>query len=53
LPDVTLIPYPVVTERMKHDPWWSNAATARLLLSEYLKYVFAIIRMRLDPDNAA
>ncbi|HZP75924.1 MAG TPA: YdcF family protein [Pseudolabrys sp.] len=50
LPDVTLIPYPVVTERMKNERWWSSPTTARLLLSEYLKYVFAVIRMRLDPE---
>jgi uncharacterized SAM-binding protein YcdF (DUF218 family) len=50
LPDVTLIPYPVVSERMKSASWWSSSTAARLLLSEYLKYVFAIVRMRLDPD---
>jgi uncharacterized SAM-binding protein YcdF (DUF218 family) len=52
LPDVMLIPYPVVSEKIKTEPWWSNAATARLLVAEYLKYVFALLRMRLDPDVA-
>lgn len=52
LPDVTLISYPVISPKMKSDPWWSNLATARLLFSEYLKYVFALTRMRLDPDGA-
>jgi len=52
LPDVMLIPYPVVSEKVKTEPWWSNAATARLLVAEYLKYVFALVRMRLDPDVA-
>ena len=50
LPDVTLIAYPVISEKIKEEPWWSNATTARLLLSEYLKYVFAEIRMFIDPD---
>jgi uncharacterized SAM-binding protein YcdF (DUF218 family) len=50
LPDVTLIPFPVVSERIKEEPWWSNGSTARLLLSEYLKFVFAEIRMLVDPD---
>jgi uncharacterized SAM-binding protein YcdF (DUF218 family) len=52
LPDTELIPYPVVSERVKTEPWWSHADTARLLLAEYLKYLFALTRMRLDPDSA-
>ncbi len=51
LPDVALIPYPVISEKVKNDPWWQNNATARLLVGEYLKYLFALIRMRLDPDT--
>lgn len=53
LPDVTLIPYPVISEKVKTEPWWSNAGTARFLAAEYLKYLFALTRMRLDPDHAA
>jgi len=52
LPDVTLIAYPVISEKVKNDPWWTNSATARLLMGEYFKYLFALMRMRLDPDNA-
>lgn len=52
LPDVTLIEFPVISEKVKTEPWWSNTDTARLLLAEYLKYVFALMRMRLDPDGA-
>ena len=48
LPDATLIPYPVVSDRLRVEPWWSNGATARLVLSEYLKYLFAKLRMRFD-----
>jgi uncharacterized SAM-binding protein YcdF (DUF218 family) len=50
IPDARLIAYPVVSEKIKGEPWWSSSGTARLLLSEYLKYVFAVVRMRLDPD---
>jgi uncharacterized SAM-binding protein YcdF (DUF218 family) len=50
LPDAALIAYPVVSEKIKSEPWWSNATTARLLLAEYLKYVFALVRIRLDFD---
>jgi uncharacterized SAM-binding protein YcdF (DUF218 family) len=48
LPDVALIPFPVVSDRLRIEPWWSNGATARLVLSEYLKYLFAKVRMRFD-----
>ncbi len=52
MPLAQLIPYPVVSENYKRDRWWSNGATAKLLFGEYLKYLFAIARMRIDPDSA-
>ena len=52
LPDVTLIAYPVISEKVKTEPWWQNAGTARFLVAEYLKFLFALTRMRLDPDGA-
>jgi uncharacterized SAM-binding protein YcdF (DUF218 family) len=48
LPDATLIPYPVVSDHLRIEPWWSNGATAKLVVSEYLKYLFAKLRMRFD-----
>lgn len=53
LPDTTLIPFPVISEKVKNEPWWSNIDMARFLAAEYLKYLFALTRMRLDPDTAA
>jgi uncharacterized SAM-binding protein YcdF (DUF218 family) len=53
LPGVELVPFPVVTEKLRAEPWWSHASTARLLISEYVKYIVAAIRMRLDPASAA
>lgn len=52
LPDVTLVAYPVISEKAKADPWWSNADSARLLFLEYLKYLLACARMRIDYDSA-
>jgi uncharacterized SAM-binding protein YcdF (DUF218 family) len=52
LPDVTLIAYPVISEKVKTEPWWSNLDTARFLFAEYLKYVLALARMHLDADSA-
>ncbi len=51
LPDVKLIAYPVISEKLKDDPWWSNLPTARLLLAEYLKYLVALTRMNFDSDS--
>jgi uncharacterized SAM-binding protein YcdF (DUF218 family) len=52
LPSVTLVPYPVVSDRLRVEPWWSNAITTRLVLSEYVKYLFAKLRMRFDLATA-
>ncbi len=49
LPGAELIPFPVVSERLRAEPWWANETIMRLLLSEYLKYIVAQARMRLDP----
>jgi uncharacterized SAM-binding protein YcdF (DUF218 family) len=50
---VKLIAYPVVTEKMRSEPWWSNMATARLLFYEYLKYIVAQLRIRLEVSPEA
>jgi uncharacterized SAM-binding protein YcdF (DUF218 family) len=47
MPDITLIPYVVVGDKWREEPWWSNGATLRLVLSEYVKYVAAEVRVRL------
>jgi len=52
LPDATLIPYPVVSEKIRSSAWLTDPAIMKLLISEYLKYVFAVVRMHLDLDLA-
>jgi uncharacterized SAM-binding protein YcdF (DUF218 family) len=47
MPDITLIPYAVVGDKWREEPWWSNGGTLRLVLSEYVKYVAAEMRVRL------
>lgn len=49
LPDVMLIPFPVLSQHLRAEPWWARASTVKLLFSEYLKYTFALVRMRLYP----
>ena len=53
LPDVLLVPFPVVTVRQRAEPWWSGGARARLMFSEYVKYIFAKLRMGLNPANSS
>jgi len=47
MPDVELVPYAVVGDKWREEPWWTSASTLRLLMSEYVKYVAAEIRVRL------
>src|ERR1700754_4792937 len=47
MPDITLIPFVVVGDKWRDEPWWTSGATFRLLLSEYVKYVAAEVRVRL------
>lgn len=53
LPDVALIPFPVVTDKQRAEPWWTNPTSARLLVTEYLKYLAAMVRMRIEPSDTA
>jgi len=47
MPDITLIPFAVVGDKWREEPWWSNGGTLRLVLSEYVKYLAAEVRVRL------
>lgn len=47
LPGVALLPFPVVPERLRWESWWYGA-NAKLLFSEYLKYMAAMMNVRLD-----
>jgi uncharacterized SAM-binding protein YcdF (DUF218 family) len=52
MPDIVLIPFPVVSDKLRNEPWWASAPTARLILSEYAKYVVALLRMSIEPMSA-
>jgi uncharacterized SAM-binding protein YcdF (DUF218 family) len=53
LPEVKLIAFPVMSVKLKTEPWWQSVDTARLLFGEYLKYLLALTRMRLDSEGVA
>jgi hypothetical protein len=53
MPDVALVPFPVVTDKMRTEAWWSSPPTAKLLFSEYLKYIVVQVRTRLGDAAVA
>ena len=48
LPDTRLVAFPVMSERLRAEHWWTSAPAMRLLLTEYVKYIVARARMRLN-----
>jgi uncharacterized SAM-binding protein YcdF (DUF218 family) len=44
LPDVALVPFGVISDKVRVEAWWENPETARLLFLEYLKYIVARVR---------
>lgn len=44
MPGVEIIPNPVFPEFLRGHPWWSARGTATLIVTEYDKYLFALIR---------
>jgi uncharacterized SAM-binding protein YcdF (DUF218 family) len=53
IPQATLLPFPVVADWQRAGPWWSNALTTRLMISEYVKLIFARLRMAINPGAQA
>lgn len=49
MPDIEIIPHPVFTEHFKRDDWWRWPGSTALLLTEYTKYLVALVRGRFDP----
>jgi uncharacterized SAM-binding protein YcdF (DUF218 family) len=48
MPDVLLIPFPVIGEKWRDEPWWASGQAARLLVIEYAKFLFAGVRVHID-----
>lgn len=47
LPGVELFPFPVPPRDLHLETWWSHTGTARILLSEYVKFIPAAARFAL------
>lgn len=52
LPDVQLFPFPVVSEHVNVANWASDLAVARLVGSEYLKYLGSLLRIALRENES-
>jgi uncharacterized SAM-binding protein YcdF (DUF218 family) len=51
LPDTTLIAYPVISQNLKLDSWWTDPVSIRLLVSEYVKYASATFQLRMEQPT--
>ena len=45
-----VLPHPVVSEAFDADRWWKNPPAARLLASEYMKFLVSWVRTRFEAD---
>ncbi len=50
MPNVRFVPHPVVTDQVDVAGWWHDWHTIRLLVPEYLKYLVAAVRSKLETD---
>jgi uncharacterized SAM-binding protein YcdF (DUF218 family) len=45
-----IVPHPVVTDGFDPDSWWRSAPVARLVASEYVKFLASWVRTRFETD---
>jgi uncharacterized SAM-binding protein YcdF (DUF218 family) len=50
MPDVRLVPHPVVTDQIDTGGWWNRWSTIKVLLPEYAKYLAARLRSMVEND---
>jgi uncharacterized SAM-binding protein YcdF (DUF218 family) len=50
LPGTRKVPFAVVNEAVHPDAWWKSPATAKLLASEYVKFLAGWVRTRMERD---
>lgn len=53
MPGVVLVPHPVTPQKVRLDSWWSWPGTAALIISEYDKYLLALVRAALTAPRPA
>jgi uncharacterized SAM-binding protein YcdF (DUF218 family) len=50
IPEVIFIPYPVIAGEAGEESWWRRPENLRLLVAEYVKYLAALIEVRIAPQ---
>ncbi|MGL4494732.1 MAG: YdcF family protein [Beijerinckiaceae bacterium] len=53
MPDVRLAPHPVISDARAATAWWQDVTTARLVITEYLKYLAATGRILYEGYRGA
>lgn len=53
LPGVKLVAYPVNSSAIKADGWWKDWPSLKILGFEYVKYLLAAARLRLDEPTSS
>lgn len=52
IPETILVPYPVIARGADEDDWWIKPQSLRLLVGEYVKYLAALVEVRIAPRIA-
>ncbi len=47
MPEIKLIPYPVLSRQLRQENWWTSPGLVRLLAAEYLKFLPSAARFAL------
>jgi uncharacterized SAM-binding protein YcdF (DUF218 family) len=49
MPEIEILPHPVFPEHFKRENWWMWPGSSSLLVTEYSKYLVALVRGVFDP----
>ena len=52
MPDAEIIAHPVFPDQVRRQAWWRSPGTASLLISEYDKFLVALLRSALNSRSA-
>lgn len=53
MPSTTILAHAAGGDKADTPPWWTDATVFRVLVNEYVKYLIALGRMKLEPEPGA
>jgi uncharacterized SAM-binding protein YcdF (DUF218 family) len=53
MPEIDIVAHPVFPVQVKREHWWAWRGTAVLLVSEYVKYLGALVRPLIERRQPA